>query len=204
MFNDEFISELVQKISPTYKPNEKALQADLRDLAYDYLAAACSAPFGIGGGPKKLSRDERRRFLQTHVVNPAGKLLDALAKDNAHFFFEWTDEKTGPNPNRDRLIQELEHLVDRVTVVVEGLEERANDGTDALTEFKLDFANALRMEFKKHYPTLPSHVSAYDRAERPASEYFNFLRMCSKEIFKGELVLAVELVDSVTEPKRKR
>lgn len=198
------LAKIVHKMGPKYKPDLDTLQAELRDLAHDYLIAALSAPFGIGGGPENMNRNERKRFLEPHVLNPARTLLEALSEENEHKFFEWPDEKIGPDPNKPLLIQELKRLIHRVEIVNAGQIERQGDGSDALTEFKMDFADALRMVFKKHFPALPAFVSPHDRAKRPSSEYFNFLRMCCDEIFKGDLVLAVELVDGVTGPKRKR
>ena len=204
LFCDDVVAEIIRKIDPKLKPDVKVLRSDLQDLAHDYLVAAQSAPFGIGGGPKNLTRDQRKRFLKPQVVNPARKLLRALAEENAHQFFEWPDDKIGSDPSREMLVSELTRLLERVDCVLEGLTERQGDSGDTLTEFKLDFTNALRMVYQKHYPTLPAHISEYDRAKRPMSEYFKFLCLCSKEIFKDELVLAVELIDSVTEPQRKR
>lgn len=168
------------------------------------MVAAFSAPFGIKGGPKGMTRDQRKRWLEPNILRPARKLLETLSIENAHHLFEWPEDRIGPDPNKLALTRELTRLLDRVGAVYDGIEERETDGSDVLTEFKKDFANALTLVFMKHYPKLPAHISQYDTAKRPSSEYFKFLRLCANEIFKGDLVPAVDLVDGITEPNRKR
>lgn len=204
LFNDEFISELVEKISVKYKPDQKVLQADLRDLAHDYLTAAYSAPFGIGDGPASLTRDERIRFLESDVINPARKLLNSLSDKEAHQFFEWPEDRIGEDPDKAILVRQLTRILYRANNILDSVIDRQNDGSDVLSEFKIEVASGLEMVFVDHYPELPAQISPHDRASAPHSEFFIFLRRCSDQIFKGDLVLSVGLIDSATRPRRKR
>lgn len=204
LFKDDMVAEIIRSISTKMKPDLKALQADLRHVAHDYLIVALTAPFGIRGGPKGMTRDQRKRWLESNILKPARKLLSALSVEHNHQLFEWSEDRIGHDPDKEALIRELERLLKRVDAVHSGIAERGNDRTDVLTEFKMDFADALRELFMKHYPDLPNFISEYDTAKRQASEYYKFMRLCADEVFKGDLVLAVDVVDGITVPKRKK
>lgn len=181
-----------------------ALQQDLRDVATGFLAAALTTPLGMTDGPGKRTRDERTRWLTTHIYNPAITLLDALSEENAPMLSEWPEEMKAHTPNREALQAELRKLIERTDELLAGLNDRKQDRSSFLTEFKADLANALTIVFERHFPDQEAARSSYDKTTEERSAYAEFLRLCTEEIFPNDPALSGHVIDDITKMRGNR
>lgn len=180
------------------------LRRDLCELAAAFIAAAQSTPFGLTGGPAKLTRDQRTRWLRSNIQGPADRLIDALSETNIAMLSEWPEAMNSPAPDKARLTAELSVLRERVTELIAQLDERKADRSDFITEFRTDLANALTTIFERHFPRHRAARNAYDKTTAAESPYAAFLRLCAEEIFPYDKGLSGRIIDDVTKMRGSR
>lgn len=196
-FPDKLIKRICREVGADEETDQEVFSNELREIAKSYWVAAMSSPLKIGKGPKLVSPDERIRKLSSTVLNPAKKLLDALAEENLSLFSEWPDKLPSQAPDRAHLLKELNLLIGRVRDLSEVLDDRKRKGWSLSHEFKIDLANALTDVFERHFLTVPATRSGYDRTPTPSSGYRHFMTECGSEIFGSGFSISGSILDEV-------
>jgi hypothetical protein len=184
--------------------DQALLAEDLIEIADCYWIAAMSSPLGVFGGPESQSSDERRRKINTGVINPAEKLLASLSEENLTTLSEWPDTFSDPEPDRQILLEQLSRLVRRMHDLTEVLEDKKRKGSSFLKEFKIDLANALSEVFERHFPDTHAGRGGSDRTLIPSSPFHSFLNLCAKEIFGESFSLSGDVLDEVAKLRGNR
>jgi hypothetical protein len=173
-----------------FETDANALQADLRQLAFDYLFAARTTPFRMKSSPKHVSATKRVEWLQAHVIKPAAKLLDALSTSNSFMLSEWPqDLMRSRKPNRQLLVQQLEKLKDRTGDLVENLRGLQSEGGILTQDFRADYALHLKEVLQRHFPNLKPSGGTYQKdrkGRRQTGRYAKILSLITQEIFPGD------------------
>jgi len=182
-------------------PNIKlSLQADLRELATDYLTAALTTPLAIAIGPRDVTLTKRATWVERHLVKPAQRLLEALSDDTAPLRSEWPDPMNAPEPDRAVLRVELKKLYERADELRYCLSERASLARANHTEeFKGDLIYALTTVFRRYFP----HLNA-SRGKQNESRFSVFLDLCAGEIFPGVNATDYRVKDVIPRRRKKR
>jgi hypothetical protein len=180
------------------------LAKDLIEVADCYWVVAMASPLGVIGGPESQSSDERRRRIETGVINPAEKLLASLSDKGVAILSEWPDTFSEPDPDRQILLEQLTRLVRRMHDLTEVLDDRKRKGSPFLTEFKIDLANALSEVFEQHFPDAQARRGGSDRTDIPTSPFHWFLNLCANEIFGKEFSLSGDVLDAVAKLRGNR
>ena len=180
------------------------LAKDLIEVADCFWVVAMSSPLGVIGGPESQSSDERRRKIETGVINPAEKLLASLSDKPVAILSEWPDTFHEPDPDRQILLKQLTRLVRRMHDLTEVLDDRKRKGSPFLTEFKIDLANALSEVFEQHFPDAQARRGGSDRTDIPTSPFHWFLNLCANEIFGKEFSLSGDVLDAVAKLRGNR
>ena len=196
-FSDKLIKRICREVGVKEEANQGELSKELRDIAQSYWMAAMSSPLNVANGPDSLSPDERIRKISSTVLNPANKLLEALAVDNLALLSEWPDKLPSPAPDREHLLAELSLLIVRVRDLTEVLEDRKRKGSPLSHEFKIDLANALTDVFERHFPSVSPARGGYDQTKDPSSEYTHFITACASEIFGTGFTISGNILDEV-------
>lgn len=196
-FSDKLINRIYRESGAGDEADQEGFAKELREIAQAYWVAAMSSPLKVGNGPALQSPDERIRKLNSAVLNPAKKLIDALAEENLSLLSEWPDKLPSQAPDRAHLLKELNLLIGRVRDLSGVLDDRKRKGWSLSHEFKIDLANALTDVFERHFPTVPATRSGYDRTPTPSSGYRHFMTECGSEIFGSGFSISGGILDEV-------
>ena len=196
-FSDKLIKRICREVGAGEETDQEDFAKELREIAQAYWVAAMSSPLKIGKGPALQSPDERIRKLNSTVLNPAEKLVDALADHNLPLLSEWPDKLPSQLPDREHLLKELSLLIGRVRDLTEVLDDRKRKGSPLSHEFKIDLANALTDVFERRFPSVSAARGGYDRTKNPSSEYSRFMAECVSEIFGSGFSISGSILDEV-------
>lgn len=196
-FSEKLIKRICREVGAGDETDQEDFTKELTEIAQAYWMAAMSSPLKIGIGPALQSPDERIRKLNSTVLNPAKKLVDALADSNLPLLSEWPEKLPSPPPDRDHLLKELSLLIGRVQDLTEALDDRKRKGSPLSHEFKIDLANALTDVFERHFPSVSAARGGYDRTKNPSSEYRRFMTECGSEIFGSDFSFSGNVLDEV-------
>ena len=196
-FSDKLIRQICRESGAGDETDQEGCAKELREIAQAYWVAAMSSPLKIGNGPALQSPDERIRKLNSTVLNPAKKLIDALVDHNLPLLSEWPDKLPSQSPDREHLLKELNLLIGRVRDLTEVLDDRKRKGSPLSHEFKIDLANALTDVFERHIPSVVAARGGYDRTKDPSSEYRRFMTECGSEIFGSDFSFSGNVLDEV-------
>lgn len=108
-FDDAWMAEFRKKSGINDEVALNALRADLLEIGQRYRRIIETTPCDLVGSPFNKTLTQRSEWMKTNVVNPAKKLLAALAEEQRAWFSTWPYEREFAEfPDRERLRAELE------------------------------------------------------------------------------------------------
>lgn len=137
-FDDAWLHEFRRKSGISDEVALKRLQGDLREVGKYYRRIIETTPCDLVGNPFNKTLTQRGDWMQANVVNPARKLLAALAEDQTPWFSTWPYEHEFKEfPDRARLSADLQEAIEFSERLVANL--RGEQAADAATNQELRF-----------------------------------------------------------------
>lgn len=137
-FDDDWLDVFRGKSKITDEAALKCLQRDLQEVGKHYRRIIETTPCDLKGSPFNKTLTQRGDWMQANVVNPAKKLMAALAADQTPWFSTWPYEHEFKEfPDRARLSADLERVLEFSERLVAIL--RGEQAIDAATNQELRF-----------------------------------------------------------------
>lgn len=172
-FDDEWMAQFRKKSGLTDEAALDALRSDLVEIGRDYRRIIESTPCDLKGSPFNKTLTQRGEWLQTNVVNPARKLLAALAPDQVPWFSTWPYEHEFKEfPDRARLSAELEGVLEFSERLVANLRGEQAMGAATNQELRLYIFKDVYAAVRKHFPKFAPKQSKYAKLEDEKTSRF--------------------------------
>jgi len=137
-FDDAWMAEFRKKSGINDEFALNALRADLLEIGQRYRRIIETTPCDLVGSPFNKTLTQRSEWMKTNVVNPAKKMLAALAEEQRAWFSTWPYEREFAEfPDRERLRADLEAVVEFSSRLERNL--RGEHAGDAATNQELRF-----------------------------------------------------------------
>lgn len=137
-FDDIWLAEFRKKSRIDDEIALQDLRDELRTIGQKYRQIIETTPCDLKGSPFNRTLTQRGDWLQADVINPARKLLAALAADQTPWFSTWPYEHEFKEfPDRARLRADLEEVLEFSERLVANL--RGEQAADAATNQELRF-----------------------------------------------------------------
>ena len=161
-FDDAWMAEFRRKSGISDEVALNALRGDLLEIGQRYRRIIETTPCDLVGSPFNATLTQRGDWMSANVVNPAEKLLAALADDQRAWFSTWPYENEFDEfPDRDRLRADLEEVMAFSSRLVRNL--RAERLEEAATNQELRFNIFMEIygAVRKHLPNLTPKQGVY-------------------------------------------
>lgn len=161
-FDDDWMAVFREKSGISDECALSALRADLREIGTRYRRIIETTPCDLKGSPFNKTLTQRAEWMKTNVLNPAEKLLAALAEDQRAWFSTWPYEhEFDPFPDRERLRADLESVVAFSSRLMRNL--RGEQREDAATNQELRFYIFMEIygAVRRHLPGLTPKQGVY-------------------------------------------
>lgn len=185
LFTDATMNRILKALGKRSSISEQ-LRAELRDIAYCYLAVAVTTPLGISNGPRAVTLTKRAIWIHRHLLKPATRLLQALSDRTAHMRSEYPDPMDQEPPDRQRLVSELEKLTARSRELEVCLSDRKN--YSLRREYVIDLVRAITVALKREFPDLKISRGTHDTEFGMQGRYLEALKVAITEILPNEKV----------------
>lgn len=137
-FDDAWMAAFRDKSGVSDEAALTALRADLLEIGARYRRIIETTPTDLVGSPFNKTLTQRAEWMQVNVVNPAQKLVAALAEDQQAWFSTWPYEhEFEPFPDREQMRADLEAVITFSSRLVRNL--RGEQQGDAATNQELRF-----------------------------------------------------------------
>lgn len=137
-FDDAWMAAFRDKSGVSDEAALTALRADLLEIGARYRRIIETTPTDLVGSPFNKTLTQRAEWMQVNVVNPAQKLVAALAEDQQAWFSTWPYEhEFEPFPDRAQMRADLEAVITFSSRLVRNL--RGEQQGDAATNQELRF-----------------------------------------------------------------
>jgi hypothetical protein len=205
-FDDIWMAELRKKSGISDKAALNALRAELLEIGARYRRIIETTPSDLVGSPFNKTLTQRADWVKTNVLNPAEKLLAALAEDQRAWFSTWPYEhEFDPFPDRDRLRADLEAVVAFTSRLARNL--RGEQGGDAATNQELRFYIFMEIygAVRRHLPALTPRQGVYvqlddENTRRRVDPFPDTMRHIYSEITGVDEQLVRLIRDCVKDP----
>jgi len=161
-FNDAWMAEFRKKSGVSDEVALNALRAELLEIGTRYRRIIETTPCDLVGSPFNKTLSQRGEWMRSNVLNPARKLLAALAEDQRAWFSTWPYEHEFDEfPDRDRLRADLEAVVAFSSRLERNL--RGEHEGDAATNQEMRFYIFMEIygAVRRHLPTLTPKQGTY-------------------------------------------
>lgn len=161
-FDDDWMASFRRKSGVSDEVALSALRAELIEIGTRYRGIIETTPCDLVGSPFNKTLTQRAEWMRSNVVNPAMKLLAALAEDQRAWFSTWPYEhEFSEFPDRDRLRADLEAVVAFSSRLERNL--RGEHEGDAATNQELRFYIFMDIygAIRRHLPTLTPRQGTY-------------------------------------------
>jgi hypothetical protein len=108
LFGDTTMAEIATIARLTDPVRIKAFQQRLRLIGQEYRRIIATTPCDLPGAPSTHTHSERLDWLDTQLLNPIEKLLDAIAPSHRHMLSLWPEEVA------DEIMPDLAATADRL------------------------------------------------------------------------------------------
>lgn len=137
-FDDAWMAAFRDKSGVSDEAALTALRADLLEIGARYRRIIETTPTDLVGSPFNKTLTQRAEWMQVNVVNPAQKLVAALAEDQQAWFSTWPYEhEFEPFPDREQMRADLEAVITFSSRLVRNL--KGEQQGDAATNQELRF-----------------------------------------------------------------
>jgi hypothetical protein len=161
-FDDDWMAAFRDKSGISDEGALSALRAELLEIGTRYRRIIETTPCDLKGSPFNKTLSQRAEWMKTNVLNPAEKLLAALAEDQRAWFSTWPYEhEFDPFPDRENLRADLESVVAFSSRLMRNL--RGEQKEDAATNQELRFNIFMDIygAVRRHIPTLTPKQGVY-------------------------------------------
>lgn len=161
-FDDDWMAAFRDKSGISDEGALSALRAELLEIGTRYRRIIETTPCDLKGSPYNKTLSQRAEWMKTNVLNPAEKLLAALAEDQRAWFSTWPYEhEFDPFPDRENLRADLESVVAFSSRLMRNL--RGEQKEDAATNQELRFNIFMDIygAVRRHIPTLTPKQGVY-------------------------------------------
>lgn len=111
LFGDAVMSEIASPAKITDPDHLAALQDRLNSIGAEIRRIIASTPCDLPGAPSSHTHSERIDWVDTQLLNPITKLLDAIKPDNRHMLSLWPNEVVDElMPDFAEVENQLRHL----------------------------------------------------------------------------------------------
>lgn len=187
-FDDRWMAAFRKKSGISDDAALSALRVELLEIGGRYRQIIETMPCDLVGSPFNKTLTQRGEWMKTNVLNPAEKLLAALAEDQRAWFATWPYEHEFDQfPDRDRLRADLEAVVAFSSRLVRNL--RGEQAGDAATNQELRFYIFMEIygAVRRHLPTLTPKQGVYvqlddENTRRRVDPFPDAMRHIYKEI----------------------
>ncbi|WP_089214150.1 hypothetical protein [Sphingopyxis indica] len=111
LFGDAAMAEIADIVGVTGGAALDVLQERLRAVATEYRRVISVTPCDMPGAPSDETLSQRLAWVDAQLLNPIGKLLEALDPENRHMLSLWPEE-VSPElvPDCDAIAEQLKGL----------------------------------------------------------------------------------------------
>lgn len=111
LFGERVMVEIASDAGLTDPAQVAKLQERLQSIGTQFQRIISTTPCDLPGAPSTHTHSERLDWLDTQVLNPIDKLLDALDPSQRHLLSLWPDEVVDEiMPDFDEVRRQVEHL----------------------------------------------------------------------------------------------
>ncbi|MBX9880333.1 MAG: hypothetical protein K2X73_00020 [Sphingomonas sp.] len=165
-FDDAWMAAFRDKSGVSDEAALTALRADLLEIGARYRRIIETTPTDLVGSPFNKTLTQRAEWMQVNVVNPAQKLLAALADDQKAWFSTWPYEhEFDMFPDRERMRADLDAVIAFSSRLVRNL--KGEQKGDAATNQELRFYIFMEIygAVRKHLPRLTPKQGVYAKLD---------------------------------------
>ena len=161
-FDDRWMAAFRKKSGISDEAALSALRAELREIGARYRRIIETTPCDLKGSPFNKTLTQRTDWLLANVVNPAEKLIAAIAEQQRPWFSTWPYEhEFAEFPDREKLGADLHSLLAYSTRLMKNL--RGEQQGDAATNQELRFYIFMEIyaAVRRHLPVLTPRQGVY-------------------------------------------
>lgn len=161
-FDDRWMAAFREKSGISDEAALSTLRAELLEIGARYRRIIETTPCDLKGSPFNKTLTQRADWLLANVVNPAEKLIAAIAEQQRPWFSTWPYEhEFAEFPDREKLTGELQSLLAYSTRLMKNL--RGEQKADAATNQELRFYIFMEIygAVRKHLPSLTPRQGVY-------------------------------------------
>ncbi len=184
MFDDAAMAEISSMLRISDQQTVEALQRDLVAICAHYQEIIATLPCDLPGAPMNMSLTKRGDWLEANVINPAEKLITALAEGKRPMFSTWPYPLT-PTKFRDNsvLLSELNSLITETVRLRDSLRSQQADDAGHSQELRAEIFVSIVEALRKHPIGVPASRGVYDAEFRQRrGGYVDAVRFIFKQI----------------------
>jgi hypothetical protein len=161
-FDDDWMAAFRRKSGISDDGALNALRTDLLEIGTRYRRIIESTPCDLAGSPFNKTLTQRGDWISANVVNPAEKLLAALADDQRAWFSTWPYENEFDEfPDRDKLRADLGAVIAFSTRLVRNLRGEQREEAATNQELRFNIFMEIYGAVRRHLPTLTPKQGVY-------------------------------------------
>ena len=184
LFDTAATSELVAMLGIEGKADIKAFRTELIDLCAHFHEVISTLPCDLPSAPLNLSLTKRADWLETNVVKPGQRLLEALQTENRPMFSTWPYPLDPPKfRDNTKLVAELSELVAVADELRQDLRNQQADDAGHSQELRQEVFSAIARLMQKHCPDVKPNRGVYDsHLRRRVGIYVDAMRLIFSKI----------------------
>ena len=179
LFDTAATFELTTMLGIESEATGKAFQTELIELCAHFHEVISTVPCDLPRAPYNLSLTKRADWLETNVVKPGQRLLEALQTENRPMFSTWPYPLDLPKfRNNAKLVAELSELVAEADDLRQDLRNQQADDAGHSQELRQEVFSAIARLLQKHCPDVQPNRGVYDRElRRRVGVYVDAMRL---------------------------
>ena len=184
MFDDAAMAEISSMLRISDQQTVQALQNDLATICAHYQEIIATLPCDLPGAPLNMSLTKRGDWLEANVINPAEKLITALAEGKRPMFSTWPYPLTPPKfRDNSALLSELNSLITETVQLRDSLRSQQADDAGHSQELRAEIFVSIVEALRKHPIGVPASRGVYDAEFRQRrGGYVDAVRFIFKQI----------------------
>lgn len=157
----------------------KAFQTELIDLCAHFQEVISTLPCDLPSAPFNLSLTKRADWLETNIVKPGQRLLEALQPENRPMFSTWPYPLDPPKfKDNAKLVAELSELVAEADELRQDLRNQQADDAGHSQELRQEVFSGIARLLQEHCPDVKPNRGVYDpELRRRVGFYVDAMRL---------------------------
>ncbi len=167
-----------------------SFRASLIEHCAHYREVISTLPCDLqrAGAPPNMTLTKRVRWLETNVIGPASKLIEAIGNDNVPMFSTWPYPLTIPEfRDNSTLAAELTDILHHATNLRDSLRGQQEGDAAHSQELRAEIFCSMARTFRQHAPHVPPSRGEYDEKEgKRRGFYLDAMRLVFKRIINED------------------